>query len=80
MDFMPRSRTEFYIGGQWVAPIGNANTAVENTVDRAGDRHRPDRWCRRRRPRGGRGPGGLRPVGRPSPPPAPTTSTGCSPP
>ena len=30
MDFTPRSRTELYIGGEWVAPIGNGNSEVEN--------------------------------------------------
>jgi len=30
MDFTPRSRTEFYIGGQWTAPAGSDTSAVEN--------------------------------------------------
>jgi aldehyde dehydrogenase (NAD+) len=30
MDFVPRSRTEFYIDGQWVAPAGTGTIDVEN--------------------------------------------------
>jgi aldehyde dehydrogenase (NAD+) len=30
MNFTPRSRTELYIGGEWVAPIGTGTSAVEN--------------------------------------------------
>jgi aldehyde dehydrogenase (NAD+) len=30
MDFVPRSRTQFYIGGAWVAPVGTGTSAVEN--------------------------------------------------
>jgi aldehyde dehydrogenase (NAD+) len=30
MDFTPRSRTQFYIGGEWVAPLGSDTSSVEN--------------------------------------------------
>ena len=30
MEYVPRSRTEFYIGGAWVAPVGNGTNPVEN--------------------------------------------------